>query len=493
MSVTFSNSQSSPGPVAIVGGGFSGSVLAVQLLRKSCGRLSVCLIERSPGAGRGVAYGTRCSDHLLNVPANDMSAFPDDPEHFLRWARSLHNPDVQGGDFLPRCCYGDYVQSVLRQEIERFPGSFEHIEEEAVDLGCRDGAVQVKLRSGRTRMANKAVLAMGNFPPAPLRSLENVRSSTRYVGNPWEPNALAAIAPSEDVLLVGSGLTSVDIVIALRALGHRGRIYLLSRHGFLPTTHRNATGWPSFGMDCHLGTLVEWMAQVRLQLTLARSLGYDWRAVIDATRPTLQPIWHSLPVRERRRFLRHLRPYWEIHRHRIAPAIGARIDAEIAAGRSEVHPGRIIACREEAGSFTVRYQNRHSGSPREISVQRIVNCTGPETDCRRIESPLLASLLQSGLARPDELFLGLDCARDGALIAADGAASTLLYALGPARKGSLWETTAVPEIRVQAATLADLLVVGDEKQKSKFPTEPAVSPVFRANPETPAGIGPLEP
>lgn len=334
-------SYDSPESVAIIGGGFCGAVLAAQLLRKSAGRIPVVLIERSPCLGRGVAYGTRCTEHLLNVPAKDMSAFPDDPEQFLRWVRAHCHHDVKGSDFLSRCRYGDYVHSVLQHEIERFPGCFEQVNDDAVSLEMRDGSIQVHLRSGALRTATRAVLALGNFPPADLPLPEAVRSSSRYVRDPWKRDALDQIASDNDVLLVGSGLTSVDVMIALRASGHTGKIHLLSRHGLLPNGHRSVAPWPWFAREHSPTTLLELMGMVRIQVIVGRIRGYDWRAVIDALRPATQRIWRSLPAQERRRFRRHLRPYWEVHRHRIAPEIAARLESEIRFGHAEVHASRI--------------------------------------------------------------------------------------------------------------------------------------------------------
>jgi uncharacterized NAD(P)/FAD-binding protein YdhS len=460
--------------VAIIGGGFSGAILAAQLLRKSAGRLSVALIEPNPCLGRGVAYGTKCPGHLLNVPAKDMSAFPDDPEHFLRWARCHHDPGVKDADFLPRCRYGDYLHFVLHDEIGRFPGSFEHVEDEAVALGHQQEAVHVRLRSGTTRIASKVILALGNFPPAELPLPESGGFSRRYVRDPWAPGALSHVAPADDVLLVGCGLTSVDVLIALRGSGSTGKIHFLSRHGLRPNAHSTTAPWPLFATEASSVTLRELMSKVRMQVIVARMRGYDWRAVIDAMRPATRHLWRSLPAREQCRFLRHLRPYWEVHRHRIAPEIAARLEAEITLGHANIHAGRMTACEEKDGAFDVRWRDRHAGRSREMRVQHIVNCTGPQTDCRRIDHPLLANLLRAGLARPDKLSLGLDCGADGALIDDRGTESKAFYALGPLRKGGLWESTAVPEIRIQASDLAEILVVGHARVKvASAQTNPA--------------------
>lgn len=470
MSLFLAGSHESAASVAIIGGGFSGAILAAQLLRKSAGGVSVILIERNSGIGRGVAYGTRCTGHLLNVPAKDMSAFPDDPDHFLRWAHAHHHPAVQGSDFLPRCRYGEYAHSVLDDEVVRFPGRFESIRDEAIALDNLDGLVRVHLRNGPARSARKVVLALGNAPPADLPLPEEVCASPRYVRDPWGRGALEQFVPNDNFLLVGSGLTSVDVLIALRAAGHRGKVHLLSRHGLLPNRHRSVSPLPSFPADISETTLLGLVGTIRIQVLVARMRGYDWRAVIDAMRAATPRLWRSLPAREQRRFLRHLRPYWEIHRHRIAPETARHLESEIALGDAEIHAGRLTGCEQGADGIDVAWRDRRSSRLWELRVQRIINCTGPETDCRRIDSPLLANLLQTGLARAGHLCLGLDCADDGTLIDASGAAHSNLYALGPMRKGGLWESTAVPEIRIQAAALADRLI----EARSEKPAELAV-------------------
>jgi len=472
MSSFVASPLSSPASVAIIGGGFSGALLAAELLRRSAGRMRVVLIERNSRLGCGVAYGTRCSGHLLNVPAKDMSAFADEQEHFLHWVRSRCNPEAKGTDFLPRRLYGEYVQSILSSAADRCPGSFAHVEDEAVTLSCQDDLVRLHLRGGQTHLADKAVLALGNFPPADLPLVQSIRSSLRYVRDAWEPAALHSIAPSDEVLLIGSGLTSVDVLIALRASGHRGKIHFLSRHGLLPNAHQPTAPWPPLALGKASLTITELMRKVRMELVVASIRGYDWRAIIDGLRPATDKIWHSLPFHERRRFLRHLRPYWEIHRHRIAPRIAAQLEAEIAAGDVKIHAGRLVECREDADRIAVCWRDRRSGLVRQLRVEQVVNCTGPEMNYRRINSPLIQSLFGAGLARHDRLSLGLDCADNGALIGADGTISRALYAVGPARKGNLWESTAVPEIRIQVSTLAKALTAELSEGVAGFSSHP---------------------
>jgi hydroxyacylglutathione hydrolase len=455
---TNGNRKMSQFTVAIIGGGFTGATLAAQLLRKSGGSVSVVLIERGARLGRGVAYSTECAEHLLNVRARNMSAYPDDPEHFLEWARLNHNPGASPDDYLPRPVFGQYVASVLQQEIERYPGQVEHVQDEAVSIAHNGETAEIRLRSGYTLFADKVVIALGNFPPGDPRLPGRTQHSLRYVSNPWKASALGDVSRDQSVLLVGSGLTSVDVAITLRARGFRGTIHILSRHGLLPQTHKATAPWPPFWTGKSRRTVRGLLRLIRTQVEAAEKAGSGWRAVLDSLRPFTQEIWGSLSFKERRCFLRHVRPYWDVHRHRVAPAIGSTLAAQIQGGQIEIHAGRIKAYAEDIDGVDVTYLDRESGQVERLRVGRVINCTGPESDCRKVDDPLLADLMRQKLARPDPLFLGLDVSPDGALIDAHGAPSNLLYAIGPVRKGSLWETIAVPELRVQVSELPRLLL-----------------------------------
>jgi hydroxyacylglutathione hydrolase len=474
------NQKMSQFTVAIIGGGFAGATLAAQLLRKSGGSVSVVLIERGARLGRGVAYSTECPEHLLNVRARNMSAYPDDPEHFLEWARLNHAPGVSPDDYLPRPLYGQYVASVLQQEIEHHPGQVEHVQDEAVLIARIGETAEIRLRSGRTLFADKVVMALGNFQPGDPRLQGRTPHSLRYVSNPWKASTLGDVSHDENVLLVGSGLTSVDVAISLRGHGFHGSIHILSRHGFLPQTHKATAPWPPFWTEKSPRTIRRLFRLTRTQVEAAEKAGSGWRAVIDSLRPFTQEIWRSLSLQERRRFLRHVRPYWDVHRHRVAPALGARIASQIQNGQIEIHAGRIKAYAEDIDGVEVTYRNRESGQLERLRVDRVINCTGPESDCRKAYDPLLTNLMRQKLARPDPLFLGLDVSPDGALIDAQGAASNLVYAIGSVRKGSLWETIAVPELRVQASELSSLLLAvctAQQPRPEREPQTPRMEPI----------------
>ncbi len=415
------------------------------------------LVERRPVPGRGVAYGTQFEGHLLNVRAKNMSAYADAPDHFVKWAQRHYCSSVKADDFLPRPVYGQYVSSQLREAISLSASAFRCIQGEAVSLEQVADRCLIHLANGQALLADKVVLALGNFPPADLQIPGKTTASARYVANPWSPNALNDSAADRSVLLVGSGLTAVDVTLELRARGFEGTIHILSRRGLLPQRHA-AVPFPPFQMDHTPQTVRGLLRMIRLQVKNAEERGSNWREVIDSLRPVTQQIWRSLPQVEQRRFLRHLRTYWDIHRHRIADRIADQLTSQLRSGQIQMHAGRITEYHEVDETVDITYRVRKSGDIRKLRVDRVVNCTGPDGDFRRVGSRLLSNLMQRELARPDELALGLDIADDGTVLNAQGSPSNFLYALGPLRKGKLWESIAVPELRVQVAELASLLV-----------------------------------
>jgi len=446
--------------IAIIGGGFSGATLAAQLLRHSQESVSVVLIDPSDCPGRGVAYGTQYDWHLLNVVARDMSALDDDPEHFLRWAQANYDSGVGPESFLPRRVYGQYITGLLRETAGLHPGRFFFKNDEAVSVEEVERGGVVHLRHGERVRADKIVLALGNFPPSDPNLHGGTALGVRYIPYAWSAVALEGIAQDREVLVLGSGLTAIDQVLALRAREFGGTIHLLSRHGLLPQPHHSAAPWPRFWNEESPRTARGLLSLVRQQVRLAQRSGGDWRGVIEALRPFTSRIWQSLSVIEKRRFLRHLRPFWEIHRHRVAPEIDRLITYQLRSGQTRVHAGRIIRYEEGAYGVAVTYRQRGTGDHQHLFVDRVINCTGAETDCRKLISPLLKQLREGGLIRPDPLGLGLDVDENGALLNEHGAPSDFLYAIGPPRKGALWETTAVPEIRVQVRELVHILEAG---------------------------------
>jgi uncharacterized NAD(P)/FAD-binding protein YdhS len=380
--------------VAIVGGGFSGTILAVQLVRQADPACSIILIEKNPVPGRGLAYGTECDYHRLNVTADNISVFPDDPDHFLRWARSNYHSAVQPRGFLPRKVYGEYINFLFR-EAQGLAGESTLVwkQDQALSIRLEGGLAAIQLCSGGEVRAEKIVLATGNFPPANPAIPGRTESSRRYIPFAWSSSALEGLQQHGSILLLGSGLTSLDLALALKAKAFTGNIHILSRHGLVPQRHQVVTPWPQFWNEQSPRTVRGMTKLIRDQVLMASEMGIDWRAVIDALRSVTPKLWQYLPLPERKRFLRHARSYWEVHRHRVAPEIGDVISDLIQAGQIQIHAGRIVRYREYPGYADVTSRDRKSGLKATLRLDRMINCTGSENDCRRLDDPFLLSIL----------------------------------------------------------------------------------------------------
>ncbi|NMG08415.1 FAD/NAD(P)-binding protein [Brasilonema sp. UFV-L1] len=451
-----------PCEIAIIGGGFSGSLVAANLLQNATIPLTIKLIEHHSAIGRGVAYSTPVDCHLLNVPALKMSAFADEPDHFLNWLHSNGHESVSASTFVARKIYGDYIQAVLK-EAEANALAYvrlERIVDEAVAIETTSHSTTVYLRGGQRLYVQKAVLALGNFPaslPEPIAALGKNHPCVR---DAWSTlDAITDLNPEDSILLVGTGLTMVDAVIALHQKGFQGKIYAVSRHGLKPQPHKPTIPYPAFlNVETAPKTARELLRLVRREVKAAAVHQTDWRAVIDALRPVTQQLWQALPVKEQKRFLRHVKAYWEVHRHRIAQEIAEVLHCATESGQLTHYAGRIQTCQEFDSGVDVTIRQRVTHKDIVLRVNQIVNCTGSDCNYRRLQHPLLASLQEQRLIRPNALSIGIDTAANGALIDAEGNVSQMLYTLGTPRKGNLWETTAVPEIRSQAANLAQELL-----------------------------------
>ena len=343
--------------VAIIGGGFTGTIFAAQLLRQSNQQPSVVVVDKSNLPGRGLAYRTQCEQHLLNVPASNMSAWADDPEHFLRWAKSNCVNAVFPGSFLPRKLYGRYVESVLRDSIAFHRGRLEWKQADVYGIASSDdGKWQLLLRGGSKIIAENVVFAMGNYPPRDLDLPGRRDSNSRPVAQAWSAAAVEHSDSAGGVLLIGCGLTGVDLAIQLRASQFRGEIHFLSRRGLLPNLHSSGLRWPTFWDQHSPKTTLGLFRLVRDQVRRAKSQGVTWHSVIDSLRSSTQQIWRSLPEAEKRRFLRHLRPYWEVHRHRMAPEIAEVLRLGKPNREIQIHAGGILEYRENADGIAITYK-----------------------------------------------------------------------------------------------------------------------------------------
>ena len=420
--------------VVVVGGGFSGTMAAAQLIARG---LSVVLVEGGGRAGLGTAYSTREAVHLLNVPAVKMSAWPDRPDDFVAAGHDA-------ATFAPRREFGAYLRRILDQAVA---DGLALIDAQAVSA-VREGGWRVAMADGSSVSARALVLAQGNQPPAPFRAGDGMDPAL-FVNNPWGAGARDAIervaASGGDVLILGTGLTMVDMVLSLAAAGHQGRIVVLSRRGQVPRAHAPHEPAPVGFDEVPQGNVLALWRWLR-----KRGAAVGWRGAVDALRPHAQALWRGLNDAEQGRFLRHARPYWDVHRHRIAPQVAEQLRAMIGEGRLEVVAGRIGAVQGTDGGLTVEItrRGRPSANAKAHSFSAVFNCTGPLGAMARTRDPLLRQMIDEGLVSIDRLGMGL--AVDQASRAAPG-----VWALGPLTKGEFWEIVAVPDIRGQAAEVAD--------------------------------------
>jgi len=441
-------------PVAVIGSGFSGTIAAIQLARRLPADQPILLCERGVGFSLGVAYSTPVAGHLLNVRAANMSAFAADPGHFEAWLAEAADPAAieahrtDAGVFASRATYGRYLKSILYDAVcaDERPSQLRLLPDEIVD--CRRSGAGFELISagGRRYPAAAIVLATGHVPPAPS-------PDPRYVTNPWRPEAIEGLDRRSPVLVLGTGLTMVDIALSLRQKGFKGPIIAMSRRGALAQAHRPSSPWalPDFTAT-ERGSVRLLMRRLRAEVRAAQAQGVDWRAVVDSIRPITAALWRDWPDAERRRFLRHARRWWDIHRHRMAPPNAAAIDAMLADGSLQLLAGRITGIGFEADTVRVAYQSP-SGGEKELEVQRVIAATGLES-AGRTRDTLMERLLEEGLVRLDPLGFGIEVAETLEVVGEDGQPVPNFWALGPIVRGMFWECIAVPDIRQQAEQLA---------------------------------------
>lgn len=447
--------------LAIIGAGFSGAVTAVQFLRESPPGVRVVLINRSGTMARGLAYGTNSPQHLLNVPAGNMSALADEPNSFLDFCRD-RSESVTASSFVPRKLYGDYLTWLLDEAEQHCHGglALQRITAEVRRLDPKANGVRIELATGGVLQVDQVVLAFGHFAPLDSVGVAQAVPAGRYEPDPWGGGRLLPLEPDQAVLLVGAGLTALDVSLRLLQQGHRGAIHLLSRRGLMPLAHReqrSALVVPDAFGKCLLElqpTVRSYLREVRAQVQTAACEGHDWRDFLAALRPLTPALWKRLPEVERRRFLRHVQPYWDVHRHRVAPESHRRLEVALASGSIKQLAGRIKAVEPLADGLRVSIQRRGSRKIDQFEVSRVINCTGPNSDLRRVDDALIVQMLEDGLLQLDPHGLGLHVDERLAVRNFQGVPSKWLSYVGPMLKADHWEATAVPELRQHAKFLA---------------------------------------
>ncbi|MES0006295.1 FAD/NAD(P)-binding domain-containing protein [Mesorhizobium sp. M0062] len=454
MSVARANSII-PSSIIIVGGGASGVVLAAHLLKSPNPDLRVTLIEKRPHFGQGIAYSTLLSAHVLNVSAAGMSAYADDPLNFWRWlqGRGLISQEQtpQTPFYAPRSVYARYLKEVLDEleAREKETGRLRLIREESLSISPTSSGVEVVLANGTSVVAHLAVLATGHDEQPGAGQGHAIRMGAE---------ADTALDPEARVLVLGTGLSMVDAFLSLEQRGHRGEIVAVSRRGLLPSPHRKGNPIKLDVADIPLGTQLSYfVGWFRDLIRENQKAGIDWRDVVDGLRPFNQKIWQNWPSSAKRRFVEHTKAWWDIHRHRLAPEVHARVTEAVRTGRIRPVAGRVVGI-EAGDGFTVGIQSRHTKALEMLQVARIYDCTGIARDISTTSNSVVRSLVDRGLARPDPLRLGLDVTAKCEIVAGDGTASAKILAVGPLTRGTFFEIDAIPDIRVQCARLSKQLL-----------------------------------
>jgi uncharacterized NAD(P)/FAD-binding protein YdhS len=446
--------------IIIIGGGLSGILVTVNLLRNYPDKdLDITVIEKKPPGTIGHAYSTDKDAHILNVPAHKMSAFPDSSRDFIDWLAGA-GYDFHEQAFVPRKIYGQYISHVLRETIRGKNGNHRctFLNDTALDMF--PSWKTISLESGRRISFDKVILAMGNYNPTRLKLEDDAYlSHPAYFASAWDNQLFNNLPAEGKVFIIGTGLTMVDTVTQLQHKRHQGRIVALSNHGFTPMSHVAPQSYPLTDLRPEsIDTVLKALKIVNRHIKAAKRQGISWHAVVDAIRPFTQDIWCNLPAPEKIKFMEHLRHIWGVARHRMPPVCAESLHKLLSEGQLSIIAGRIRSIRTDGEDrFRVEYRERSSHKTVNVTVDTIVNCMGPESDYEKLDDPLIRSLLEKGMIRTDKLHLGIDCTREGIVIGRDGIESPFLYTIGPPTKGILWEITAVPEIRVAARRLAELI------------------------------------
>ena len=457
--------------ILIIGGGLSGTMLAVQLLRLP-GQRRILIIEPRAELGRGEAYSAVELGHTLNGNAARMSVDPDNPDDLTQWLaahiaaggwpESAEQNVPISELFPPRGLFGVYVQQRLAEA--RFVGAqhgstVEHICAEAVDLQTDTDSVQVSLSDGRRLCGTYAVLATGMFPAARTPQKESSGLNAAAL-DPWDVAAMRLLDPQSTVLIIGSGLTMVDAVVSLEQAGHRGPIEVFSRHGLLPHVRRQPPAWVDFlAEDPSIRTPRQLLRELRRHCREAIAQGIDWQAPLDTVRAHIGRLWSQATDLQRRQFVRHVRPWWESHHHRSPPLSAALVERLHHEGRLRIQAASFKGLEPMAGEgVSIRIRRRGEAESCVVQGAALINSSGIEYDWRRVARPLPQQLLARGLVRPGPLALGIAAAVDGAVLDAEGQAGSRLFAMGPPLRGMWWESTAVTDVALQAKLLAARLV-----------------------------------
>jgi uncharacterized NAD(P)/FAD-binding protein YdhS len=450
--------------IGVIGGGFTGAILAVHLARAAPRSLAIDIIEPREALGAGLAYGSCSPEHRINVPSERMFIFADDPQSFTHWLKrsgawqaDAEALTAQGHHYSARRDFAAYMAELVAATAADNPSqsALRHVQCLAMAIENAGGRWRIALGDGASNAYDHVVLCATHEAPAfrwPL--VQGAEELPHLVRNPWRLDALAAIPASASVMIFGTGLTMCDAVITLRENGHRGPVHAISRRA-LTSRPQGAfdDDFDLFGHAPRPGTALGLLRLVRRRIEEAAGDTLPWHAVIDAVRRSLPSYWPTLPMAERAKIARHLRSFWDVHRFRMAPQVERAIARGQREGWLRLSAGRIHEIGREEGRFSVVWTPRRAARQTALA-DAIINCTGPDSNLASSANPILRSALDAGLIRPDALRIGLDVDSDGRLLRRDGGPNAGLWAAGPLARIIVGEATGIPEASAHARHVA---------------------------------------
>jgi uncharacterized NAD(P)/FAD-binding protein YdhS len=448
--------------LAIVGGGFTGAALAIHALGSTRRPLSIDIIEPSAELGRGAAYRTTNTDHRINVPSDRMSLFSSDPTHFTRWLFDKKwLPDAESADsigrfYVPRGAFAAYSEEVLAQAVQQSAtsASLRHRRTRAMSLARESEGFRLELADGASLRVDRVAICTGHVPAAPCRVREGAARHPRFIANPWTPDSLTALRRQDTVLIVGTGLTMVDVVATFARANHQGSITAISQRGLLPCEHGKFVDSHHLFEGVRPTTALELLRLVRAEVRQDDG-ELDWQAIVDALRRRLPEVWAALPAPERIRAVRRLMPFWEVHRFRIAPQGAAAVARLKAQGALTVQRARAIEVDAYEESLLARLR-LPDGTTADRAFDSIILCSGASRNIR--DNPMLADLVDRGLAQADDVSLGLKVDGLSRLIDAREATQPDLFAFGPITRGTFGEMTGAPDILRQIERVVPIFI-----------------------------------
>ncbi|MFN8260877.1 MAG: FAD/NAD(P)-binding protein [Chitinophagales bacterium] len=453
--------------ITIIGGGASGALVMINMLKYfPDAPVAVKWIEQSGEFGTGVAYATDKDYHILNVPANAMGLFHDYANDFFEWLLKK-GYTYSEHDYVPRKIYGDYIKEQLFTQLKKNHNiHIELIQAEVTDINREVDAYEIVLHDNKRIKTDSIILATGNFLPANpvLKNMDYVNSSS-YFRNPWANEINQLLKRTDDILIIGTGLTMVDKILDMYHQIHKVKIYAISRNAYLPFTHYPCSRhqkYPDYSDELlEAGSIKELYEIIRRHVDIGIKSGIDWRVVVDTIRPSLPAIWNRLSLQEKKTFFRRVGSLWTVVRHRIPVLCADIIHLLRDKKQLQILAGRIHAIKETEKGFAVSYLDKNERVIKEIEVQKIINCSGPQLNLAQADSILLRNLLRKEMIGVDALGLSLHASPDGKLLNKKNKVIPGLYTIGNGLKGVLFESSTIPEIRVQAYHLAKELITSD--------------------------------